>query len=86
MSRISCVIHTLSSKQEIEPADMILLPGAKGELGVLYNHAPTIVELKEGFIRTYKDEALANEVKIEGGIAYIKADIIEIFSTPRFIF
>ena len=80
MTKIKCVINSPNSMEEIESADMVLLPGAKGELGVLFNHAPTIVELKEGLVRTYQGDMLSQEVRINGGIAYIKGDIIEIFS------
>ncbi len=31
--------------------DSVTLPGSMGELGILYNHAPMMVELKEGVLK-----------------------------------
>lgn len=76
---IKCVINTPVSGTASKEGDMIVLPGSEGEIGVLYNHIPMIVELKEGKIRVYNNNKVDQELEIKGGIAHIEREIIEIF-------
>jgi F0F1-type ATP synthase epsilon subunit len=79
MAQIKCVINTPISEASSKDGDMIVLPGADGELGVLYNHISMIAELTHGKVCVYNNNKLEQEIEIDGGIAYIKKDIIEIF-------
>ena len=36
------------------PVDMVVIPAAEGEMGVLPQHAPMILLLREGTIRLYE--------------------------------
>ena len=37
------------------PVEMVVIPAAEGEMGVLPGHAPMIVLLRGGVIRLYED-------------------------------
>ena len=74
------MINTPVSHIESMEADMIILPGAKGKIGVLYNHAPSVVELMQGKILIYKDNIICQELDTKSAIAYIKSDGVEVFS------
>ena len=38
------------------PVDMVVIPAAEGEMGVLPEHAPMIVLLRGGIVRLYQGE------------------------------
>lgn len=50
---------------------MVVLPGLSGALGVLYNHAPTILSLNKGIIDVYKGEDVSERLFVGGGFANI---------------
>ncbi len=79
MTKIKCVINTLSSESESKEGDMIVLPSQQGEIGILPNHAPMISELVAGKIKIYSNNEIIEEIELKSGIAYIKSDQIEIF-------
>ncbi len=79
MKTITCIISTSKSEVVSKPGDMIVLPGESGELGVLYNHIPMVVELVAGKIRVYNGGHVDQEIEIGKGIAYIRAETVEIF-------
>lgn len=53
---------------------MVVLPGASGDLGVLHNHAPTVVTLKDGVIDIYEKETVKERIFVGGGFANINED------------
>jgi F-type H+-transporting ATPase subunit epsilon len=53
------------------PVDMVVLPAAEGELGVLPQHAPMIVLLRGGVIRLYQGTAVTDRLFVSGGFAEI---------------
>jgi F-type H+-transporting ATPase subunit epsilon len=53
------------------PVDMVVIPASEGELGVLPNHAPMIVLLRGGTIRTYEGGQVTNQLYVAGGFAEI---------------
>lgn len=80
MSEIRSVINTPSSQYISKAGTMIVLPAQEGQIGVLYNHMPLIVEIKKGKILIYQNQEVIEEIDVNSGIAYIKSDTVEIFT------
>jgi len=60
-------------------ADMVILPGTAGEMGILPNHAPLLTTLKFGIIKVRSGDQ--EEIfTVAGGIAEIQPDIITILA------
>ena len=53
------------------PVDMVVIPAADGELGVLVNHAPMIVLLRGGTIRLYEGGQVIDRLFVSGGFAEV---------------
>lgn len=60
-------------------AEFVVLPAAKGEMGVLPNHAPFLVQLTPGEVRVTADGAVKNYA-VSGGFAEIKDNTISLFA------
>src|SRR5512135_752319 len=59
--------------------DMVVLPGAGGEMGVLPHHAPVLTTLKYGVVkvrRAGKEEVFA----VAGGVAEVQPDIVTVLA------
>jgi F-type H+-transporting ATPase subunit epsilon len=54
-----------------KPVDMVVIPAAEGELGVLPLHSPMIVMLRGGIIRTYENDQVSSTLYVAGGFAEI---------------
>ena len=54
-----------------KPVDMVVIPAAEGEMGILVNHAPMIVLLRAGTIRLYQGNAVTEQLYVSGGFAEI---------------
>jgi F-type H+-transporting ATPase subunit epsilon len=57
-------------------ATMVVLPGVKGELGILEGHINFFSILKAGIVRVFKENVLINQYFVEGGIVKIRKDIL----------
>ncbi|WP_032113834.1 F0F1 ATP synthase subunit epsilon [Candidatus Paracaedibacter symbiosus] len=57
-----------------------VVPGSEGEFGILANHAPFIVTLKEGLVKIYRDnqQTISEEIKITGGFANIQNNVCQL--------
>ncbi len=53
------------------PVDMVVIPAAEGEMGVLPNHAPMIVLLRGGTIRLYEGNQVTTRLYVTGGFAEV---------------
>jgi F-type H+-transporting ATPase subunit epsilon len=53
------------------PVDLVVIPAAEGELGVLVNHAPMIVMLRGGTVRLYEGGQVIDRLFVSGGFAEI---------------
>jgi F-type H+-transporting ATPase subunit epsilon len=53
------------------PVDMVVIPAAEGEMGVLPLHAPMIVLLQGGVIRLYDKNQVTEQLFVSGGFAEV---------------
>ncbi len=53
------------------PVDMVVIPAAEGEMGVLPQHAPMIVLLQQGVIRLYEGGHVTESLQVSGGFAEV---------------
>ena len=51
--------------------DMVVIPAEDGEMGVLPQHAPMLVTLREGVIRLYTDGKVTDQLQVSGGFAEV---------------
>jgi F-type H+-transporting ATPase subunit epsilon len=59
--------------------DIVVLPGADGEMGILPKHAPVLTTLKFGIIRVRK--AGKEEIfTVAGGVAEVQPDIVTVLA------
>jgi F-type H+-transporting ATPase subunit epsilon len=60
-------------------ADMVLLPGTDGEMGILPHHAPLLTTLKYGIIKV-RSQGKETVFTVAGGVAEVQPDIITILA------
>ena len=60
-------------------ADMVLLPGTDGEMGILPHHAPLLTTLKYGIIKV-RAQGTETIFTVAGGIAEIQPDILTVLA------
>jgi len=53
------------------PVEMVVIPAAEGEIGVLPGHAPMILMLRGGTIRIYENNQVSARLFVGGGFAEI---------------
>jgi F-type H+-transporting ATPase subunit epsilon len=76
---IRCEIVSQDRMVYAGDADMVILPGTAGEMGILPNHAPLLTTLKFGIIKVRSGDQ--EEIfTVAGGIAEIQPDIITILA------
>ena len=56
-------------------AEMLIVPGASGEIGVLARHAPLIATLKAGSMRVYIDRYSTNVKEYATGPGFFKVEL-----------
>jgi F-type H+-transporting ATPase subunit epsilon len=59
--------------------DIVVLPGAAGEMGILPHHAPVLAILKYGVIKIRKD-GKEELFTVAGGMAEVQPDIVTILA------
>ncbi len=57
-----------------EEVEMVLVPGAEGDFGVLIGHAPMISALRPGVISTYAGETVDKRIFVAGGFAEVTGE------------
>ena len=62
------------------PVDMVVIPAAEGELGVLPQHAPMIVLLRGGTVRLYQGNQVTDRLYVSGGFAEITPDRVTVLA------
>lgn len=55
-------------------ADMVVIPAAEGDMGVLEGHTPMIVTLNGGTISVYEGDTVAEQLLVLGGFAEVTAE------------
>jgi F-type H+-transporting ATPase subunit epsilon len=54
--------------------DMVVIPAAEGDMGVLEGHAPMIVTLRGGTIALYDGDNIAEQLFVAGGFAEVTGE------------
>ena len=57
--------------------DKVTLPASKGQFMVLYNHAPVITSLEDGYI-VYADGRKQERIEILGGFAEVDENVVTV--------
>jgi F-type H+-transporting ATPase subunit epsilon len=76
---IRCEIVSQDRTVFADDVDIVVLPGAGGEMGVLPHHAPVLTTLKYGAVRVRrggKEDIFA----ISGGVAEVQPDIVTVLA------
>jgi F-type H+-transporting ATPase subunit epsilon len=60
-------------------ADMVILPGEMGEMGILPNHAPLLSTLKYGILRV-RSQGQEEFFTVAGGVAEVQPDIVTVLA------
>ena len=60
-------------------ADMVLLPGTDGEMGILPHHAPLLTTLKYGIIKV-RSQGQETVFTVAGGIAEVQPEIVTVLA------
>jgi F-type H+-transporting ATPase subunit epsilon len=53
------------------PVDMVVIPAAEGDMGVLEGHTPMIVTLRGGTIAIYEGDRVTDQLYVAGGFAEV---------------
>ncbi len=76
---IHCQVVTQDKLLYEGPADMVLAPGAEGELGILPNHAPLLTTLDYGFLLVrYRGEEQV--FTIAGGLLEVRPEVVTVLA------
>ena len=62
------------------PVDMVVIPAAEGEMGILPRHAPMIVALRGGTVRLYQGGNVTDRLFISGGFAEVTPDRVTVLA------
>jgi F-type H+-transporting ATPase subunit epsilon len=62
------------------PVDMVVIPAAEGEMGVLPQHAPMIVLLRPGVIRLYEGGRVTESLQVTGGFAEVTPNRVTVLA------
>lgn len=68
--------RTVLDRDDVE---MVLAPGAEGELGILPNHAPLLSKLKQGIIK-YRVGGKNHYIGLEGGFLEVSSNKVAILA------
>lgn len=60
-------------------ADIVVLPGADGEMGILPHHSPLLTTLKYGFIKV-RQHGKEQVFTVAGGVAEVQPDIVTVLA------
>ena len=64
--------------------DMVVVPGAEGDFGVLPGHAPFISAVRPGVIDVHKDNAVDERIFVAGGFAEVNSSGCTVLSSEAY--
>jgi F-type H+-transporting ATPase subunit epsilon len=76
---IRCEIVSQDRQVYAGEADMVIVPGIQGEMGILPNHAPLLSTLKFGILRV-RYQGKEQIFTIAGGVIEVQPDLITIMA------
>ena len=57
-----------------EPVEMVVVPCAEGDIGVLFGHAPLIATVRPGVIAIYSGGKVVDSIFVAGGFCEVTAE------------
>lgn len=63
-----------------EHADMVVVPGAEGDFGVLAGHAPFISAVRPGIIEIHEGTAVQQRIFVAGGFAEVTPERLTVLA------
>ncbi len=57
-----------------EPVEMVIVPGAEGDVGVLPNHSPLICTVRPGVIKVMESGKVTEEIFVAGGFCEVSPE------------
>ncbi|MBO6521644.1 MAG: ATP synthase F1 subunit epsilon [Rhodospirillales bacterium] len=57
-----------------EPVEMVVVPGAEGDIGVLPNHSPLICTVRPGVIKVMESGKVTEEIFVAGGFCEVSTE------------
>jgi F-type H+-transporting ATPase subunit epsilon len=76
---IQCEIVSQDRQVFSGEADMVIVPGSQGEMGILPNHAPLLSTLKFGILRV-RFQNQEQVFTIAGGIVEVQPNLVTVMS------
>jgi F-type H+-transporting ATPase subunit epsilon len=76
---IRCEIVSQDRQVFSGDADMVIVPGVQGEMGILPNHAPLLSTLKFGILRV-RSNGQEQIFTIAGGVIEVQPDLITVMA------
>jgi len=76
---IRCEIVSQDRKVFEGDVDIVVLPGADGEMGILPHHAPLLTALKFGFIKV-RAKNREQVFTVAGGVAEVQPEIVTVLA------
>jgi F-type H+-transporting ATPase subunit epsilon len=76
---IRCEIVSQDRQVFSGDADMVIVPGIQGEMGILPNHAPLLSTLKIGILRV-RNKGLEQIFTIAGGVIEVQPDLVTVMA------
>jgi F-type H+-transporting ATPase subunit epsilon len=76
---IRCEIVSQDRQVFSGDADMVIVPGAQGEMGILPNHAPLLSTLKIGVLRV-RYQGQEQIFTIAGGVIEVQPDLVTVMA------
>ncbi len=75
-------VDVVSAEEELFSglAEMVVLPGEAGELGVLPGHAPLLTRIRPGSVRIKKPDQTEELIFVSGGILEVQPNLVTVLA------